>query len=116
MQQQALHYPLVHCRLLFKDQYLELTTALPADADLYGLGEVSLPTGLLLPRDGTIITMWARDYSSAAVNANLYGAHPFYLQVNKGEKSGSALCLCKTSNNIAAPRTEQSMFVIYLAS
>eukprot|EP00775_Hariotina_reticulata_P010096 gene10096-10252_t len=80
-------------RLLFKDQYLELTTALPADADLYGLGEVSLPTGLLLPRDGSIITMWARDYSSAAVHANLYGAHPFYLQVNRDGLSHGVLLL-----------------------
>jgi hypothetical protein len=49
------------------------------------LGEVSLPTGLLLPRDGTVITMWARDLASAMPYVNLYGAHPFYLQINKGE-------------------------------
>jgi alpha-glucosidase len=57
----------------------------PEDADLYGLGEVSLPTGLLLPRDGTVITMWARDLASAMPYVNLYGSHPFYLQINKGE-------------------------------
>jgi alpha-glucosidase (family GH31 glycosyl hydrolase) len=78
------------CRILlpvarsfcFKDQYIELTTAVPADADLYGLGEVSLPTGMLLPRNGTIITLWARDIGSNTAWANLYGAHPFFLQVN----------------------------------
>jgi hypothetical protein len=50
--------------LCFKDQYIELTTAVPADADLYGLGESSLPTGMLLPRNGTIITLWTRDIGS----------------------------------------------------
>jgi alpha-glucosidase (family GH31 glycosyl hydrolase) len=72
-------------RFIFKDQYIELTTNVPEDADLYGLGEVSLPTGLLLPRDGTVITMWARDLASAMPYVNLYGSHPFYLQINRGE-------------------------------
>lgn len=71
---------------IFKDQYIELTTRLPRDADLYGIGEVSLPTGLLLPRDGTTITLWARDMPSANPYANLYGSHPFYLQLNSGEQ------------------------------
>ena len=72
------------CRFVFKDQYIELTTNVPADSDLYGIGEVSLPTGPLLPRDGTVITLWARDLASALPYANLYGSHPFYLQINKG--------------------------------
>jgi alpha-glucosidase (family GH31 glycosyl hydrolase) len=72
------------CRLLFKDQYIELTTNVPADSDLYGLGEVTLPTGFLLPRDGRRITMWARDFPCAWPNFNLYGSHPFYLQLNAG--------------------------------
>jgi len=72
------------CRFLFKDQYIEFTTNVPEDADLYGLGEVTLPTGLLLPRNGRTITMWARDFPCAFPDVNLYGSHPFYLQVNKG--------------------------------
>jgi alpha-glucosidase (family GH31 glycosyl hydrolase) len=69
---------------VFKDQFIELSTAVPADADLYGLGETTLRTGLLLPRDGTVMTLWNRDLSPAEPNFNLYGSHPFYLQVNKG--------------------------------
>ena len=72
-------------RFIFKDQYIELSTRLPRDAHLYGLGEVSLPTGLLLPRDGSTITLWARDMPSANPHANLYGSHPFYLQLNAGK-------------------------------
>lgn len=52
--------------LVFEDQYLQLTTSLPLDANVYGLGEVIASSGLR--RDtganggkGTIQTMWARD-------------------------------------------------------
>jgi len=82
------HCPLL-CRLLFKDQYLELTTAVPADADLYGLGEVSLPTGLLLPRYGSIITLWVAITVQQPLMRTVDGADPFYLQVNKGQN-----CCC----------------------
>ena len=72
------------CSFLFKDQFIELTTSVPQDSDLYGVGETTLPTGLLLPRDGNVITMWARDSASAEPEINIYGAHPFYLQLDKG--------------------------------
>ena len=52
--------------LVFEDQYLQLTSALPLDANVYGLGEVVAASGFR--RDvgtnggpGTIQTMWARD-------------------------------------------------------
>eukprot|EP00775_Hariotina_reticulata_P010104 gene10104-10260_t len=69
-------------KFLFKDQFIEVTTSVPKDADLYGLGEAMLSTGLLLPRDGKIITLWNRDTAAFQSNVNLYGSHPFYLQVN----------------------------------
>lgn len=52
--------------LVFEDQYLQLTSALPKGANIYGLGEVVASSGFR--RDvgtdggaGTIQTMWARD-------------------------------------------------------
>jgi hypothetical protein len=54
-----LHYCCL-CRFVFKDQYNELTTDIPRSASLYGLGETTLSTGLLLPRDGRTITLWNR--------------------------------------------------------
>ncbi|EED85775.1 hypothetical protein POSPLDRAFT_93878 [Postia placenta Mad-698-R] len=52
--------------LVFEDQYLQLTSALPYGANIYGLGEVVASSGFR--RDvgtdggvGTIQTMWARD-------------------------------------------------------
>lgn len=80
-------------RLSFKDQYIEVSTAVPADADLYGLGEVTLNEGFLLPRGGKIITMWNRDIGSDNVNVNLYGSHPFYMQVNDGTMMARPTCI-----------------------
>ena len=52
--------------LVFEDQYLQLASALPYDANIYGLGEVVASSGLR--RDvgtrggiGTIQTIWARN-------------------------------------------------------
>ncbi|KAJ7759844.1 glycosyl hydrolases family 31-domain-containing protein [Mycena olivaceomarginata] len=70
--------------LVFEDQYLQLTSALPLDANVYGLGEVVASSGLR--RDvgtnggvGTIQTDWARD-SADPTDQNIYGSHPFYIE------------------------------------
>ncbi|KAI9062310.1 glycoside hydrolase family 31 protein [Trametes sanguinea] len=70
--------------LVFEDQYLQLTSALPLDANIYGLGEVLASSGFR--RDvgtnggvGTIQTMWARD-SPDPIDENIYGSHPIYLE------------------------------------
>ena len=50
--------------LVFEDQYLQLTSALPLDANVYGLGEVVASSGFrrdVGPGNGTIQTLWARD-------------------------------------------------------
>ncbi|KAF8884147.1 glycosyl hydrolases family 31-domain-containing protein [Infundibulicybe gibba] len=57
------------------NQYLQLTSALPLDANVYGLGEVA-ERG---PNGGTIQTMWARDIADP-IDENIYGAHPVYLE------------------------------------
>jgi len=64
--------------LIFKDQYLEFTTSLDANAGLFGLGEVTRSSGLKIA-PGTTTTMWARDMPALAFDTNLYGSHPFYL-------------------------------------
>ncbi|KAI0770901.1 glycosyl hydrolases family 31-domain-containing protein [Trametes elegans] len=70
--------------LVFEDQYLQLTSALPRDANVYGLGEVLASSGFR--RDvganggaGTVQTMWARD-SPDPIDENIYGSHPIYLE------------------------------------
>lgn len=61
--------------LVFEDQYLQLTSALPLDANIYGIGEAVASSGFR--RDmgangtpGTIQTNWARD-APDPVNANM---------------------------------------------
>ncbi|OCH87273.1 hypothetical protein OBBRIDRAFT_169586 [Obba rivulosa] len=70
--------------LVFEDQYLQLTSALPFDANIYGLGEAVASAGFR--RDvgadggvGTIQTLWARD-AADPIDGNMYGSHPFYLE------------------------------------
>ncbi|KAJ8689619.1 hypothetical protein PTI98_012506 [Pleurotus ostreatus] len=70
--------------LVFEDQYLQLTSALPLDANIYGLGEVVARSGFR--RDvgghsgpGTVQTMWARDIADP-IDENIYGSHPVYLE------------------------------------
>ncbi|KAI9062325.1 glycoside hydrolase family 31 protein [Trametes sanguinea] len=70
--------------LVFEDQYLQLTSALPLGANLYGLGEVLASSGFR--RDvganggaGTIQTMWSIG-TSDPIDQNTYGSHPFYLE------------------------------------
>eukprot|EP00803_Ostreobium_quekettii_P001737 evm.model.scf_239.2 EVM.evm.TU.scf_239.2 scf_239:64691-80252(-) len=69
--------------LFFKDQYVALTSSIPESAALYGLGETTRPTGLRL-RPGTMTTMWNRDIPVANANINLYGTHPFLLDIREG--------------------------------
>ncbi|KAL0959205.1 hypothetical protein HGRIS_014485 [Hohenbuehelia grisea] len=70
--------------LVFEDQYLQLTSALPLGTNIYGLGEVVASSGFR--RDigtdggvGTVQTMWARDIADP-VNENIYGSHPMYME------------------------------------
>ncbi|KII83953.1 glycoside hydrolase family 31 protein [Plicaturopsis crispa FD-325 SS-3] len=67
--------------LVFEDQYLQLTSALPLDANVYGLGEAVSSSGLRrdVSQNGTIQTFWARDIQDP-LDENVYGSHPIYLE------------------------------------
>jgi len=62
--------------LIFEDQYIEINTQLPQNPNIYGLGERVDP--LRLTNNSYII--WNRDQGTP-VNLNLYGSHPFYLDL-----------------------------------
>ncbi|XWW93301.1 hypothetical protein V2A60_001233 [Cordyceps javanica] len=64
--------------LVFETQYLRLRTALPKDPYLYGLGEHSDP--FRLNTTAYVRTLWNQDSFGIPNGANLYGAHPFYLE------------------------------------
>ncbi|XP_024517858.1 alpha-xylosidase 1-like [Selaginella moellendorffii] len=74
--------------LTFKDQYLEISTTLPSNASLYGLGESTRTAGFRLVPDSTY-TLWASDTPSRETNKNLYASWPFYLDARlSGDSHG----------------------------
>jgi len=69
--------------LVFEDQYLEISTALTSESNIYGLGERIRPLRL----DTGIYTFWNID-EGAVEQKNIYGHHPFYMDVRNGLTHG----------------------------
>ncbi|KAL8052854.1 hypothetical protein ABFX02_05G032300 [Erythranthe guttata] len=84
--------------LVFKDQYLELSTKLPKDASLYGLGENSQPHGIkLYPNEP--YTLYTTDISAINLNADLYGSHPMYMDLRHSGAEPSAHAVLLMNSN-----------------
>jgi alpha-glucosidase/alpha-D-xyloside xylohydrolase len=77
--------------MVFKDQYLEISTQMPKTTSLFGLGE-STKSKLQLTR-GRTYTLWATDIGADNVDIDLYGAFPFYMDVRRGGASHGVLLL-----------------------
>ncbi|KAJ2988876.1 hypothetical protein NUW54_g8974 [Trametes sanguinea] len=102
--------------LVFEDQYLQLTSALPLGANIYGLGEVLASSGFR--RDvgtdggaGTIQTMWSVG-TSDPIDENTYGSHPMYMEHRYDPKTSAqsrtasfTLGMDATSSCVFLPRT-----------
>jgi alpha-D-xyloside xylohydrolase len=86
--------------LVFKDQYLEVTTALPREAALYGLGENTQPGGIRL-RPNDPYTLYTTDITAIKLNTDLYGSHPVYMDLrNLGGRGVAHAVLLLNSNGM----------------
>jgi len=74
-------------RLVFKDQYLELSTHLDSSATLYGAGERASDT-LHLIRNGMPRVLWNQDKGPTFLEENSYSSYPFVLALNKSTAWG----------------------------
>jgi alpha-glucosidase (family GH31 glycosyl hydrolase) len=89
--------------LVFKNQYLEITTSFDANAKTFGLGESTRLNHALLPKT---YSMWAADIGALSFDRNLYGSFPFYLQLINGKAHGALLL---NSNGIDAVLNTNSL-------
>lgn len=76
----------------FADTYLELSSSLPASPNVYGLGE--RVTAFSLDTNETYYTLWnlaqdcIYDTGKETRGRNMYGHHPFYLEMRNGSAHG----------------------------
>ncbi|CAI9096221.1 OLC1v1032309C1 [Oldenlandia corymbosa var. corymbosa] len=87
-----------YSNLVFKDQYLEISTKLPKDASLYGLGESTKPHGIKLYPNAPL-TLFTTDVSAIYLNTDLYGSHPMYMDLRnvKGEAFAHSVLLLNSN-------------------
>ncbi|WCJ19441.1 Alpha-glucosidase [Euphorbia peplus] len=85
-------------QLVFKDQYLEISTSLPKDASLYGFGESSRPTGIKLSPNEPY-TLWTTDVASRNASIGLYGSHPMYMDMRNLNGLGNAHSVLLLNSN-----------------
>jgi alpha-D-xyloside xylohydrolase len=78
--------------LVFKDQYIEVSTQLPSTAALFGLGESTRPDGLRLKK-GKSYTLWTTDIAALFPDIDLYSSWPFYIDVREGGAAHGVLLL-----------------------
>lgn len=75
--------------LVFKDQFIELSTNYNPSAKTFGLGESARENQALYANE--VYTLWNTDIASAVFDVNLYGSFPYYLQVVNGTAYGVLL-------------------------
>ncbi|KAJ8658935.1 hypothetical protein O0I10_005317 [Lichtheimia ornata] len=85
---QAILFDTRHFPLVFEDQYLEISTSISEDTHIYGFGET--PLKHLKRQKGSITTLFARD-AACPFNENIYGTHPFYMEIHDGKAHGVLL-------------------------
>ena len=97
--------------LVFKDQYIEVSTQLPSTATLFGLGESTRPDGLKLKK-GKNYTLWTTDIAALFPDIDLYGAWPFYIDVREGGITHGVLLLNSNGMEVSYGATSLTFRII----
>ncbi|KAJ1724546.1 hypothetical protein LPJ53_001192 [Coemansia erecta] len=74
--------------LIFEDQYIEVTSNLPANANIYGIGET--PDYFRRDPNNSTKTLWNRD-AADPFRENVYGSHSVYMELRQGKFHGAYL-------------------------
>ncbi|EKG18238.1 Glycoside hydrolase family 31 [Macrophomina phaseolina MS6] len=93
--------------LVYEDQFVEFVTSMPAEYNIYGLGERI--HGLRLGTNFTA-TIYAADVGDP-IDDNIYGSHPFYLDTRYFEVDSATGNLTYVSN--APDAASNASFVSY---
>ncbi|PRW45700.1 alpha-glucosidase isoform A [Chlorella sorokiniana] len=88
-------------RLVFKDQYLEISTHLSSSAYVYGAGERASETARMT-RNGYPYVLWTRDIAPTTAMVNSYGAWPFVMVLESDGTAWGALLLNSNGQEMAA--------------
>lgn len=97
--------------MVFKDQYLEISTHLPRNNSLFGIGESTRPDGLRLTRD-RMYTLWATDMAAYNVDVDLYGSYPFHMDVRENGATHGVLLLNSNGMDIYVGEDQLTYHVI----
>ncbi|GAM26305.1 hypothetical protein SAMD00019534_094800, partial [Acytostelium subglobosum LB1] len=89
--------------LIFSEYYLEITNQFPqSNPNIYGLGERAAPLRL---QNNFTYTIWNRDQATP-LNLNVYGSHPFYLNLNpNGDAHGVFLLNSNAMDIVMQPNS-----------
>ncbi|KAJ2462563.1 hypothetical protein GGI02_005434, partial [Coemansia sp. RSA 2322] len=71
--------------LIFEDQYIEVTSSLPINANIYGIGET--PDHFRRDPNNTTKTLWNRD-AADPFRQNVYGSHSVYMELRDDQFHG----------------------------
>jgi alpha-D-xyloside xylohydrolase len=75
--------------LVYKDQYLQITSITDSRAMTYGIGESTRTNHALHTKE--TYTLFAADIPAASLTSNLYGSFPMYIQNLLGKAHGAML-------------------------
>ena len=92
--------------LIFESQYLRLRTSLPANPNLYGLGEHS--DSFRLNTSGYTRTLWSRDAYGIPPGTNLYGNHPVYYDNRDANATHAVFLLNSNGMDIKIDKTDDA--------